>query len=178
MSRRLAPGDPVPELVGIDWRGERVDLSSLRGTRVWLAFFRYASCPLCNLRVRDIIARHDELTAGGMSIIAVFQSPASSVARYVGKQAPPFPLVCDPEERLYRRFGLEARLSAFVSPANVARASLATAAGFLPGAMDGTKTRIPADFLVDEDGVLADVFYGDVIADHIPFERVEHFARG
>lgn len=173
---RLRVGESVPELSGVDWRGDAVQLASFRGRRVWLAFFRYASCPLCNLRVRDMIARHEALSASGVQVVAVFQSPAESVARYVGRQEPPFPLVCDPDEKLYARFGLEARLSAFVSPANLGRASQATAAGFLPGTMEGTRTRIPADFLIDEEGVLADVYYGEIISDHIPFERVERFA--
>ena len=49
------------------------------------------------------------------------------------------------------------------------------AAGFFPRATDGSKTRIPGDFLIDENGIVADAFYGADIGDHIPFERVEHF---
>jgi hypothetical protein len=48
---------------------------------------------------------------------------------------------------------------------------------FFPGPTDGTKTRLPGDFLIDEQGVLRDVFYGRDIAEHLPFERVEAFLR-
>ena len=46
----------------------------------------------------------------------------------------------------------------------------------MPGRMEGSKTRIPGDFLIDPKGGIGGTYYGEVIADHIPFERVEHFA--
>jgi thioredoxin-dependent peroxiredoxin len=45
----------------------------------------------------------------------------------------------------------------------------------MPGAMDGTKARIPTELLIDEAGVIRDRFDGKDIGDHIPFERVEAF---
>ncbi|MBK7973477.1 MAG: AhpC/TSA family protein [Deltaproteobacteria bacterium] len=79
---------------------------------------------------------------------------------------------------LYELYGLESGLAAFASPKNLGRMARATAAGFGPGRMEGTKTRIPGDFLIDEGGVIHDLFYGEVIADHIPFERVDAFVSG
>ncbi|MCK5250337.1 MAG: redoxin domain-containing protein, partial [Spirochaetaceae bacterium] len=40
----------LPDLDGRDFR-----LSSLAGRRYHLAFFRFASCPFCNLRVNALI---------------------------------------------------------------------------------------------------------------------------
>ena len=45
----------------------------------------------------------------------------------------------------------------------------------MPGPPEGTKTRIPADFLINPDGTIHEVYYGEKIGDHIPFERVEAF---
>jgi peroxiredoxin len=175
---RLTTGAIAPSFEAQDWKERAHRLEDLRGHMVWLAFFRYASCPLCNLRVHQLIQRYDELTARDLRVLAVFQSPPASIARYVGEQEPPFPLLCDPEERLYGLYGLEHGLGAYVSPRNAPALTMATAKGFLPGKMEGTKTRIPADFLIDPEGVIQDVFYGSVIADHIPFERVERFLEG
>ncbi len=34
---------------------------------------------------------------------------------------------------------------------------------------------IPADFLINEEGIVVSVFAGGDIGEHIPFERVERF---
>lgn len=173
----LAAGTAAPDFEAAVWNGEKIKLSSLRGRKVWLAFFRYAGCPLCNLRVRDIIVRHDEFKAKNLQVLAVFQSPPESIARYVGKQAPPFPLLSDPREELYKLYELQCSLAGFVSLKNTGRLAEAMKAGFKPGKPEGTKTRVPGDFLIDEKGVIQDAYYGEVIADHIPLERVDAFLK-
>ncbi len=171
---RLAEGTAAPDFETKDSQGERLKLSEVPGKK-WLAFFRYASCPLCNLQVNKILRRHDELKAKGLTVIAVFQSTAASMAESVGKQAPPFALVPDPEEKLYALYGVEASLGAFLSPRNAGRMAKALAKGFMPGKKEGTATRVPADFLIDGEQKIKKAFYGEVIADHIPFEDVTAF---
>lgn len=174
----LAIGQHAPDFSAQTWDGRTLHLAeTLQRGKVWLAFFRYASCPLCNLRINDIIKRHDALHAQGVQVLAVFQSPPARVTEYVGKQAPPFPLLCDPTEALYGLYQLSTSLAGFLHPKGVVVAFQAARLGFLPGHMDGSKTRIPGDFLISPDGTLSDVFYGDTIADHIPFARVEAFAQ-
>lgn len=174
----LAPGQSAPDFEATNWDGTPVRLADHRDRKVWLAFFRYASCPLCNLRVHDIIARHADLASRGVDVLAVFQSPPERIASYVGKQAPPFPILADPTEALYGKYGLRTSLLAYLHPKNFGVVFRAMRRGFLPGPPDGSATRVPGDFLIRPDGTLADAFYGKVIADHIPFERVEAFARG
>ena len=54
---RLEVGNdaPVIELPAVD--GSTFDLSSYKGKRVILTFFRFDSCPFCNLRVHRIVKR-------------------------------------------------------------------------------------------------------------------------
>ena len=35
--------------------------------------------------------------------------------------------------------------------------------------------QLPADFMIDEDGVIVDLFQAKRFTDHMPFERVEEF---
>ena len=42
--------------------------------------------------------------------------------------------------------------------------------------MDGPKAMVPADFLVDPEGVVWKAYYGTAVSDHIPFEDVSAFA--
>jgi peroxiredoxin len=172
---RQRPGEPAPDFTATTWAGATLRLADLRGRPLWLAFFRYASCPLCNLRVADIIERWPDLASCDLQLVAVFQSTPESIGRYVGRQEPPFPIICDPEEQLYRLYGVEHSLKALLAPSNVPLGIKAAARGFLPGRMDGTKSRVPADFLIDREGVIVDAFYGDTIGEHIPFARVMDF---
>jgi peroxiredoxin len=176
---RLQPGVEAPSFTARTWDAREIRLGDYLGGPVWLAFFRYAACPLCNLRVHQMIARYEQLTENGLVLLTVFQSPASSVAEYVGKQAPPFPILCDPEEALYALYGLEASLVGFLAPSNLKELRQAKKLGFPAlGPMEGTKTRLPADFLIDAGGVIRDAFYGSRTAESIPFERVAQFGRG
>jgi peroxiredoxin len=174
---RIQPGQMAPDFTATVFARDPLTLSSLRGHKVWLAFFRYAGCPLCNLRVHQMIQRHDAWQAKGLSIVTVFQAPVDEVAGNVGEQNAPFPIVCDPDEKLYALYGVEASLAGFLSPKNIPLVAEAMKAGFGPGTMHGTKTRLPADFLIDEQGVVRETFYAPVIGEHIPFERIDAFLR-
>lgn len=171
---KLKVGMKAPSLDLIDWKGNPFSLDKVQGKK-WVAFFRYASCPLCNLRINEMIKKFDELTKNGLQVFAIFQSDKESIAQYVGKQEPPFLILCDPEENAYARYGLQANLFGMMSPKNMTQLMSAMKSGFLPGKMEGTITRIPADFLLDENNVLQDIYYGSAIGDHIPFERIINF---
>jgi thioredoxin-dependent peroxiredoxin len=175
--RQLAIGNSVPDFQASTWTGESVRLSDWRGQKLWLAFFRYASCPLCNLRVHQMRERFSDWSAAGLALVAVFQSSSEQVERYVGRQSPAFEIVCDPEEVLYGLYGLQRSLAGYVNPRVAPKLFTAAKLGYLPGAPDGTKTRLPGDFLIDSSGVLADVFMGGDISEHIPFDRVGAFLR-
>ena len=102
---RLKPGDTAPPFQATDLEGRLIELSDFRGKNLLLAFFRYASCPLCNLRINALIRHHDALQVFGLDIVAVFQSPPDRLRQYAGRQQPPFALVPDPDDgisTLYR----------------------------------------------------------------------------
>ncbi|MGE3610666.1 MAG: peroxiredoxin-like family protein [Bacteriovoracaceae bacterium] len=171
---KLKIGMKAPNIELVDWRGSTFNLENVSGKK-WIAFFRYASCPLCNLRVNEMIKRFEELTKSGLQIIAIFQSEPESVAKYVGKQEPPFLILCDPSENSYERYGLQASILGMMSPKNMSKLISAMKSGFRPGKMEGSVTRIPADFLIDENNIIQEVYYGETIGDHIPFVRVLKF---
>jgi peroxiredoxin len=169
---RLSAGSAVPALVTTDFLGEPVDLAALRGRPVLLSFYRYASCPICNLRMHAIIQAYPEWAGQGLAVIAVFQSPADSITQYVGRQDAPFPIVPDPDMALYRRFGVEARWRGLLSPQGMLTALKAFRQGFLPGRVDGPFQRTPADFLIDAQGRVALAHYGTHIDDHVPLGTI------
>lgn len=168
---RLKIGMKAPNIELTDWKGRPFNLHEKSGKK-WVAFFRYASCPLCNLRVNEMIKRYEEITNNGLQIFTIFQSEPESVAKYVGQQEPPFLILCDPSEKAYVSYKLQANLLGMISPKNMTQLMSALKSGFMPGKMEGAITRIPADFIINENNNLIDVFYGTSIGDHIPINRV------
>ena len=62
---------------------------------VHLQFRRYAGCPVCNLHMRDVAARHDEILAAGIREVVVFYSDAETMLGFQGSL--PFAAIADSE---------------------------------------------------------------------------------
>lgn len=172
---RLSKGQMAPKIRIEDWQGEILTLDAMRGEYVLLSFYRYASCPLCNLRIRQIIAGHVELQRQNLRVLAVFQSSGKKIGQYVGTQAPPFPLIPDPDLKLYKAYGVESSWRGFLHAWTMGIGKVFKAViqkRFLPGTMEGDIHRIPADFLIGPDGRLIDVYYGKDIGDHMPMQQI------
>ena len=52
------------------------------------------------------------------------------------------------------------------------------AKGYFPSSIKGNVTTLPADFLVDENGVIESIYYGKDSGDHLPLDQVKGFASG
>lgn len=171
----LLPGAKLPPFKGEDWQGNPVNSSDYAGHKLWFALYRYASCPLCNLRIHEIMQRWPEFAAKGLNKVAVFQSDGETMARYVAGQDVPFTLIADPDEKLYRQFGSGHSWPGYLHPANLITLGKAACKGFGLGQMDGTKSRLPMDILVNADGTIHTIYRAKKIGDHIPFGMIDAF---
>lgn len=171
---RLQAGQIAPALAAQDVHGRMIRLDDYRGRYLFLSFYRYASCPFCNLRVHRLRQRLTEFANFDLSLVAVFQSSRAHILQYVGTQEPPFPILPDPGLRLYRAYRVETSLRAFLIGAT-RRAGMALQAmrlGFLSGRMQGNVLRVPADFLIGPRGEILIAYYGRDISDHLPIETL------
>ena len=176
---RLEAGNPAPPFEAWDMGGmRRIDLRAYRGRHVLLSFYRYASCPLCNLRVHELTRRCEAWKAQGLDTLAVFQSPADKMRQYVGRQVPPFPLIPDSEQRLYALYGVGHSWAGFLKAWATRLPEIGNSVvgkGYFPGSVEGGIHRIPADFIINPHGVIAEAYYGRDIGDHLPLERIERY---
>ena len=76
---------------------------------------------------------------------------------------------------LYEEYGVQVSWWGAFYPRVVARAILGVLNGFLSLNINGPIARIPADFLVDPEGLVWRAYYGQAISDHIPFEDITEF---
>lgn len=180
LSTRLAVGTAAPTFETEDLFGNSVNLSADAGRWVLLSFYRMSACALCNLRVHELISKYADYQARGLDIIAVFESPREMMLQFVGRQDAPFPLISDPQAALYDLYGVEtsvekvqATMQAASTPERIAAAK---AAGFeLTPEPDSNFNRMPADFLIDPDGIIREAFYSELVGEHLPQEVIEGY---
>lgn len=172
---RLTPGIPAPHFHVADVRGLVVDLSAWRGSIVWLGFFRFALCPLCNLRVHQMVGEWKRFE-GRCHFIGVFQSPLERLKNFMSVHNPPFPVVADPKLALFKAYRVEEGILAMLHPAVMRDMVKAKKAGHPLGMgpstpKDGAALRVPADFIIAPDGSLKTTRYGSHVGDSIPFDE-------
>lgn len=173
---RLSPGTLAPTFQKNDVRGDALDLAEmLRSKPVWIGFFRFASCPLCNLRVHQMVGEFERFRQK-CTFVAVFQSPANAFGAFLTKHTPPFPVIADPEMDLFRTYGVEnSFVKAVLDPRGIPAGIRAMRAGFhnTPDPKHGAALRIPADFIIEPSGALKVARYGAFVSDSIPFDDAE-----
>ena len=166
---------------GIDFRthdifGKPFQLSNFMGKRIVLSFFRDAACPFCNYRLYELTQKHASWKSSGVEIVTVFSDTPEQVQRYVAQRPRPFTMLSDPSLSLYNQYGVEKSASKFTKSFFFNLPEIIR--GFLKGAKPSNNphlTLIPADFLIDTDGRIVDVYYGATAADHIPMGRLTAF---
>jgi peroxiredoxin len=174
------PGDTITSfsLPAID--GSLFDLESLKGKRYLLSFFRYASCPFCNLRLHELVTRYQELD-NAFTIVAVFDSSLENLQRHAQKHHAPFTILADQDNACFKLYEIEHSLPGMLKSMIVRLPALLDAMilkGYIPWRIKGSITRMPADFLIDENGVIQTAYYGKDAGDHLAFSQIKAFALG
>lgn len=171
------PGDPIPRITLPSIEDTEFDIQSLDGRPYLLSFFRFAGCPFCNLRMHQLVSRYGEI-GEDFTMVAIFDSPLDNLKRYADRHSAPFPVLADEENRYYREFGIERSLIGVVKGLFIRMPGMlkALSKGFLPTTIKGSMTTMPADFLVDRQGVIRTAHYGTDEGDHLPLEQVIAFS--
>jgi peroxiredoxin Q/BCP len=173
------PGDAVTKISLPALDGSAFDLDSLKGKPFMLSFFRFASCPFCNLRMHELVTRTGELP-DGFTIVAIFDSPLDNLQRHAGKHEAPFPVLADADNRYYKLYGIRHSLFGVMKGMLLRMPSLLYAMfikGYMPLTIKGSMTTMPADFLVDAQGIIQTAYYGRDEGDHLPFDKIMDFAQ-
>lgn len=176
VTMRLEPGNQAVPFAAETLEGDRVSLGLLERGPLLLMFFRYASCPMCNLRLRDFARRYPALRDRGLQVVTFFHSSARSIRAHAGGQRYPFHIVADPEFSIYRAYGVETSWSRFVLSAFLPTFYVdwirSMRYGFW-GGVDSKMGTMPADVLIGQDGRVLRAHYGRDIGDHLPALELE-----
>jgi len=156
-----------------DYLGNKIELSEYSGNKVLLTFFRDAPCPFCNMRVHELIRSYSDFEKKGIKIITLFASSKEEISEYAGKQNAPFPIIPDPELKLYKKYKIEKSIMGmFKALLNPKRVYKMMRSGFF-NLNSGVKVPIlPADFLIDENQKIYKAYYGKNYSDHLEISDV------
>jgi peroxiredoxin len=163
----LKPGQKAGARTLVTVDGTPIDIPD-RQNLVHLQFRRFAGCPVCNLHLRSIVRRHDEIVAAGVREVVVFHSPADELREHATDL--PFAVVADPDKRLYVEFGVESSPRSLLDPRVWGRIVQGVFLDLIavvrrrqsPPSRSQPNGRLglPADFLIAGDGRLVAVKYG------------------
>ena len=174
---KLSPGDEAVPFATVDIDGRPISLDRYRGKPLLLMFFRFASCPMCNLRIHDFAKAYSRLHDNGLEAVAFFNSSAIAIKRNSGNRDCSFSLVPDPNQDIYRDFAVRTSwlgfLKSMMLPSFYVDWFRAMRHGFWGGA-DLEMAKMPADFLVGPNGRFLLVHYGNTIGDHLSVHEIEH----
>lgn len=169
---KVAERTAAPDFSTTDVFGKPVRLSGLRGQRVLLSFMRNAGCAVCNLRVHELRQKADSLRAANTAVVLVYESDTATMREYLADEQIPFTFIADPEQTLFGQYAVETSVGKFLrSMANgvMAKGKAGSALTHKPmPRQDGNMTRIGADFLLDENGIVERAHYGRFVGDHLP----------
>ena len=172
----LRQGEQAPRFAVTDVFGQRVDLMDYAGHKTMVSFYRFASCPFCNIRIQRLISHQDRFEAHGLKLISFWQSSQDSILEHVGRQEPAFPIIADPAKTIYDMYHVG---SSWLGALKVMKApglmASALKRGFNPATADGDMNQLPADFLINPDLTIHQAYYGEHIGDHIGFEAIDRF---
>ena len=157
--------------------GSIFDSESIKGKPVLLSFFRFASCPFCNLRVNELVRRFDEFS-DNFTIIAIFDSPLDNLTRHTEGHKAPFPILADEGNKYYKEYGIEHSFIGMLKGMFFRMPTLFKGMfkGYVPLIIKGSMTTMPADFLIDREGIIQTAHYGKDEGDHLSFDEIKAFA--
>ena len=167
MKKRLIRGVAAPNFTYESISGESVDFHRKAGRRRSVLFFlRYAGCPICRLKLREIYLDYEKFNSAGLDVYVVLQSvPASAKEALAGSDLP-IVIICDPGGKIFRLYGVAAgNIFQYIAPPVLIKAFRASRLGIRHGRKEGEEMQLPAVFILEEDGTIGYAYYGRNIGD-------------
>ncbi len=172
---KLTPQSFAPAISTTDVYGQSFSLSNLKGSKVLLSFMRFAGCPVCNLRVHELLKQSEVFAKQNIKVVLVYESSKENMLTYLREEKYPITFLTDPENKLYDSYGVEKSWSKFFS-------------SFFNGALgkvmkgqklfvkkpsnDASLNRMGAEFLLDENGKIMISHYAAFMGDDLPIQKI------
>lgn len=175
---KLEKNQAAPSIIAEDIYGKKLDLTSLQGSKkVLISFHRYASCPICNFKIRELVKHYDNLSKSGVEIIVFIESSKDKILAAYKNLEIPFYVIADPENKYYKLYGVRKNTLKIVSGVlNKNTRKMLRENWHTEGERggEGYTNRMGADFIIDLNGNIEDVQYARFLGDGMNIERVKN----
>jgi peroxiredoxin Q/BCP len=132
----LKVGDKAPDFSALDQDGNTISLADFKGKKLVVFFYPKASTPGCTAEACNLNDNYDRFKAQGYEILGVSADSAKRQANFKTKYGFQYPLLADEDKAVIEAFGVWGPKK------------------FMGKEYDGIHR---TTFIIDENGVLADV---------------------
>ena len=98
-------GDKLPEILGLNEKGEQVTRESLAGKKVVLYVYPKDNTSGCTAEACSLKDHYQELSDKGYIVIGVSKDSAASHQKFIDRYSLPFPLIADVDTTLLQQLG-------------------------------------------------------------------------
>lgn len=132
-----------------------------------LYFLRYYGCTMCQYDLHLLTEAADAIKAAGGQVLAVLQSDPQLLREELPEGYPPFRIICDPKETLYKRFEIlpAASKEEMRGEITMKKRPQALALGYTHGKYEGNELQLPATFVVTPELEITYAYYGKAVGD-------------
>ncbi len=174
----LKKGDKFIHITLPTTKESMFDSKELIGKKFMVSFLRFARCTFCSLRVHRL-RQCRELYNNNFTIVTIFDSSVDNLIRNSKVLDAPFVILADDQNRYYDLYDIQHSLLGMTKGMVFRVPTLLEGLkkGFIPFPIKGSLTTMPADFLVDENGIIQRAYYGKDEADHLPIHEIIEFTK-
>lgn len=158
--------------------GNQITSSTYARNKIWMAFYRYAGCPMCASHFDEVTSYMKRLEENDVVFFAVFDSHPSKIPdRMKAKAGKNCVIVGNDNLGLFELFGVEKSWSGLFSMGSVTSRVEAGMKGYVENNLDGAINRMPAHILVWPGGEVAVAHYGKNAGDQVPWNVAWDFVQ-
>tara|TARA_B100000963_G_C22365130_1_gene553388 strand:+ start:203 stop:742 length:540 start_codon:yes stop_codon:yes gene_type:complete len=175
---RLQAGELVADFTLPSISGSMFSMSETRGRKVILTFFRFSSCPFCNIRISQLTKRWNEFS-DDIIMVGIFDAKIDDLKKRMKHQNAPFSILADENYELFTKHSVQKSFVRFMLGTLSAPLTLlkATMRGYFPMTLSISKlSTIPVDILIDENGKVVKAHYCKNTADHLSIDEMVSFS--
>ena len=175
MIMTLQAQQPAPYFSITDVFGTSISLSQFKGKKVYLVFMRFAGCPVCNLRVHNLLKQAATFKQKKIEVVLIYESSVENMLIYLNDETYPFTFVADPKNILYDAYGIEksfGKLLLSLFKGMLAKVKKGEKLFKKKPELDGKVTRMEAEFLIDKNGKLIIAYYASFLGDNVAIEKI------
>ena len=175
---KLKKGDKLPEIILPSIDGTEFNTKKLLGKKILLTFYRFARCPMCNLRINELRKRESEF-GKNFSVVGIFHSDTNNLAPAMERHDVSFHFLADKNYEYFSKYDVKTSVWGLIKASifRISRFNRALMKGYLPFPINGYFNILPVDILINEEGIISRVKYANDIGDHLPIDDVIDFSK-